>query len=115
MPDSYASLNNVTPVKFTTEKHIISPPTPKSKMLEEWNIEIKNLKVQLATDRYEKGFLEVQVKQFEEKNKKLLTEQRQFINEIHDLKNSLLVLNTENISPNKNKHEEQVIIFIFLY
>lgn len=48
-----------------------SPPTPTSLLLDEKGREVKLLKAQLDSEKYERGFLEVQVKQYEERLSKL--------------------------------------------
>lgn len=48
-----------------------SPPTPTSQLLDEKGREVKLLKAQLDSEKYERGFLEVQVKQYEERLTKL--------------------------------------------
>ncbi|XP_067641581.1 early endosome antigen 1 isoform X2 [Eurosta solidaginis] len=85
----------------------IVPPTPKSAMLEERTRELYNLRAQLETERYEKGLLEVQIKQNEDKIKKLNQDHKKLQQTIQDLKNDILTQNTEN-STTPNKDSEQM-------
>ncbi|XP_017477932.1 PREDICTED: major antigen isoform X2 [Rhagoletis zephyria] len=81
----------------------IVPPTPKSAMLEERTRELYNLRAQLETERYEKGLLEVQIKQNEEKIKKLNQDHKKLQQTIQALRNDILTQNaTESSSPNKD-------------
>ncbi|XP_039959028.1 rootletin isoform X2 [Bactrocera tryoni] len=86
----------------------IVPPTPKSAMLEERTRELYNLRAQLETERYEKGLLEVQIKQNEEKMKKLNQDHKKLQQTIQDLKNDILTQNTTESSSPKNKDGEQM-------
>ncbi|XP_036231926.2 GRIP and coiled-coil domain-containing protein 2 isoform X1 [Bactrocera oleae] len=86
----------------------IVPPTPKSAMLEERTRELYNLRAQLETERYEKGLLEVQIKQNEEKMKKLNQDHKKLQQTIQDLKNDILTQNTTEGSSPKNKDAEQM-------
>ncbi|XP_029408969.2 major antigen isoform X2 [Bactrocera dorsalis] len=86
----------------------IVPPTPKSAMLEERTRELYNLRAQLETERYEKGLLEVQIKQNEEKMKKLNQDHKKLHQTIQDLKNDILTQNTTESSSPKNKDGEQM-------
>lgn len=54
----------LSPIK-TTEFEIC-PPTPRTKILNEWSCENRQLKALVETERYEKGFLELQLKKKEE-------------------------------------------------
>ncbi|XP_004529555.1 major antigen isoform X2 [Ceratitis capitata] len=85
----------------------IVPPTPKSAMLEERTRELYNLRAQLETERYEKGLLEVQIKQNEEKMKKLNQDHKKLQQTIQDLKNDILTQTAESSSP-KCKDGEQI-------
>ncbi|XP_067641582.1 GRIP and coiled-coil domain-containing protein 2 isoform X3 [Eurosta solidaginis] len=62
---------------------------------------------QLETERYEKGLLEVQIKQNEDKIKKLNQDHKKLQQTIQDLKNDILTQNTEN-STTPNKDSEQM-------
>uniref|UniRef100_A0A0A1XBU1 Myosin-7 n=1 Tax=Zeugodacus cucurbitae TaxID=28588 RepID=A0A0A1XBU1_ZEUCU len=86
----------------------VVPPTPKSAMLEERTRELYNLRAQLETERYEKGLLEVQIKQNEEKMKKLNQDHKKLQQTIQDLKNDILTQNTTECSSPKNKDGEQL-------
>ncbi|XP_063706407.1 GRIP and coiled-coil domain-containing protein 2-like [Culicoides brevitarsis] len=83
-----------------------SPPTPTSQLLDEKGREVKLLKAQLDSEKYERGFLEVQVKQYEERLSKLMKDQKTYQHEINELNNKILSQETENFSPNRNFKEE---------
>ncbi|XP_053948709.1 GRIP and coiled-coil domain-containing protein 2 isoform X2 [Anastrepha ludens] len=78
------------------------PPTPKSAMLEERTRELYNLRAQLETERYEKGLLEVQIKQNEDKIRKLNQDHKKLQQTIQDLRNDILTQSTESSSPSKD-------------
>lgn len=71
---------------------------------------LNSLKLQLDTEQYERGVMEVQMKQYEEKILKLEKSQKTFSTTIEGLKNELIFAkNTENVSPNRNVKGEQII------
>lgn len=110
---------------------IAMPGTPRTKMMNSWNLENRNLKVmsgcvalslactsfrnniinfcvfiyrnqaQLETERYEKGYLEMQVKHSEEKLAKLDLDHKNSVAEIHDLKKYINQLRDDIASPNQ--------------
>ncbi|XP_013118955.2 golgin subfamily B member 1 isoform X1 [Stomoxys calcitrans] len=82
----------------------ISPTTPKSNLLEERTRELFNLRAQLETERYEKGLLEVQIKQNEDKILKLNQDNKKLLHQIQDLKNDLLV-STSDYSSSTNEDD----------
>lgn len=67
---SFLHLNFNTPQR-SPKNFKNSPPTPTSQLLDEKGREVKLLKAQLDSEKYERGFLEVQVKQYEERLSKL--------------------------------------------
>lgn len=89
-----------------TPKGKLSPPTPSGVMLDQKAREIKMLKAQLDAEKYERGFLEVQCKQYEEQMNKLTNERKQYQLEIERLKSDIASHDTENFSPNRNVKDE---------
>lgn len=77
-----------------------SPDTPKNRRLEQNMRELNKIRIQLETERYEKGFLEIQIKEGQEQIDRLQAQQRTHINELHELRNQLLYENDENRTPN---------------
>lgn len=59
-----------SPLRLGRQPPKISPPTPKTIILDERTKQLKELKAQLEAERYEKGYLEVQLKQLQDKNEK---------------------------------------------
>lgn len=94
-----------SPISTPNNKVRISPPTPN----EHKTRIVNSLKLQLDTEQYERGLMEVQLKQYEEKILKLEQSQKTFRTTIQGLKNDLLVKNTENLSPNREFKGEQII------
>lgn len=97
-----------SPLKTPTRATKISPSTPKSYMLEEKTKEMAQLRAELDTEKYENGLLEVQIQQNEQKIEKLTKDIKKQSIEMQELKNQLLAKDTENCSPNKKNHDEQV-------
>ncbi|XP_055371224.1 uncharacterized protein LOC129605466 [Condylostylus longicornis] len=86
-----ASLQNICSIPVESpaksqQNYKISPPTPKTHMLEEKNKELHILKASLETEKYERGYLEIQNKQYEEKIKKLENERKHYLSELQDLR-----------------------------
>lgn len=101
-----------SPVRFlqmgspiTTPNKKISPSTP----IEHKTRLLNSLKLQLDTEQYERGVMEVQMKQYEEKIKKLEQSQKTYRSTIEGLRNDLSAKDTENVSPNRNVKGEQII------
>ncbi|TMW47431.1 hypothetical protein DOY81_007488 [Sarcophaga bullata] len=88
----------------------VSPSTPKTFLLEERTRELFNLRAQLETERYEKGLLELQIKQNEDKIQKLNNDHKKLLQQIQDLKNDILVNSTAtgDGSTNRSGKENQV-------
>ncbi|KAM7347653.1 mushroom body defect isoform 3-T3 [Cochliomyia hominivorax] len=86
----------------------ISPSTPKSYLLEERTRELYNLRAQLETERYEKGLLEVQIKQNEDKIQKLNHDHKRLLQQIQDLKNDILVNTASDGCANRDGEENQI-------
>ncbi|XP_061392877.1 centromere-associated protein E [Musca vetustissima] len=87
----------------------ISPTTPKSYLLEERQRELYNLRAQLETERYEKGLLEVQIKQNEDKILKLNQDHKKLQHQIQDLKNDILLKTSDGTNAsNREGHVEQI-------
>ncbi|XP_073830569.1 mushroom body defect isoform X2 [Musca autumnalis] len=88
----------------------ISPTTPKSYLLEERQRELYNLRAQLETERYEKGLLEVQIKQNEDKILKLNQDHKKLQHQIQDLKNDIILKTSDGSSSSSNRegHEDQI-------
>uniref|UniRef100_A0A1I8N206 Uncharacterized protein n=1 Tax=Musca domestica TaxID=7370 RepID=A0A1I8N206_MUSDO len=87
----------------------ISPTTPKSYLLEERQRELYNLRAQLETERYEKGLLEVQIKQNEDKILKLNQDHKKLQHQIQDLKNDILLKTSDGTnSSNREGQVEQI-------
>ncbi|XP_055624263.1 centromere-associated protein E isoform X2 [Toxorhynchites rutilus septentrionalis] len=92
-----------SPLRLNSRLQRISPPTPKTIILDERTRQLKELKAQLEAERYEKGYLEVQLKQLQDKNDKFLEDKRKYLKEIRELKAELQTCNRENESPNKQR------------
>ncbi|KAL9886904.1 mushroom body defect isoform 1-T1 [Glossina fuscipes fuscipes] len=75
-----------------------SPLTPKTHLLEERTRELFALRAQLDTERYEKGLLEIQIKQNEDKILKLNQDHKRLIQQIQELKIDVLMKTNENNS-----------------
>lgn len=82
-----------------------SPDTPKNRRLEQNVRELNKIRIQLETERYEKGFLEIQIKEGQDQIERLQAQQRTHINELHELRNQLLYENDENKTPNVKDQE----------
>ncbi|KAJ6638168.1 hypothetical protein Bhyg_10901 [Pseudolycoriella hygida] len=95
----------LSPIK-AGDMEVICPPTPRTKVLNEWSSENRQLKAQVETERYEKTFLESQLKTKEEQINELNQERRKFLTEIHELKSTLAEKNMEDISVNENTQLE---------
>ncbi|XP_019535521.2 putative leucine-rich repeat-containing protein DDB_G0290503 isoform X2 [Aedes albopictus] len=92
-----------SPLRLGRQPPKISPPTPKTIILDERTKQLKELKAQLEAERYEKGYLEVQLKQLQDKNEKFLEDKRKYVKEIRELRTELQACNLENESPNKQR------------
>ncbi|XP_021697321.1 nuclear mitotic apparatus protein 1 isoform X2 [Aedes aegypti] len=92
-----------SPLRLGRQPPKISPPTPKTIILDERTKQLKELKAQLEAERYEKGYLEVQLKQLQDKNEKFLEDKRKYVKEIRELRTELQACNRENESPNKQR------------
>ncbi|XP_075156048.1 mushroom body defect isoform X3 [Haematobia irritans] len=86
----------------------ISPTTPKSYLLEERTRELYNLKAQLETERYEKGLLEVQIKQNEDEILKLSQEHKKLHHQIQDLKNEIILKTSDGDCTENHECDEQM-------
>lgn len=85
----------------TPKKSLLgSPDTPKNRRLEQNMRELNKIRIQLETERYERGFIEIQVKEGQEQIERLQAQQRTHISELHELRNQLLYENDENRAPN---------------
>lgn len=84
-----------------------SPDTPKNLRLEQNMRDLNKIRVQLETERYEKGFLEIQIKEGQDQITRLNAQQKVHINEIHELRNQLLYENDENRTPNLNDDKDK--------
>ncbi|EAT45812.1 AAEL002942-PA [Aedes aegypti] len=73
-----------SPLRLGRQPPKISPPTPKTIILDERTKQLKELKAQLEAERYEKGYLE-------------------YVKEIRELRTELQACNRENESPNKQR------------
>lgn len=82
-----------------------SPDTPKNRRLEQNVRELNKVRIQLETERYEKGFLEIQIKEGQDQIERLQAQQRTHINELHELRNQLMYENDENKTPNVQDQE----------
>lgn len=60
-----------SPLRPNKQPPKISPPTPRTIILDEKTKQLKELKAQLEAENYDKGYLEVQLKQLQDKNDKL--------------------------------------------
>ncbi|KAG4067391.1 hypothetical protein HA402_015827 [Bradysia odoriphaga] len=83
--------------------------TPKSKILNEWNAENRQLKAQVETERFERGFLEALLKKKEEEISDLHQERRKFQADIQQLKSKLTDKDTENIPVNYNDSQTEML------
>uniref|UniRef100_A0A1A9ZIH1 Uncharacterized protein n=1 Tax=Glossina pallidipes TaxID=7398 RepID=A0A1A9ZIH1_GLOPL len=83
-----------------------SPLTPKTHLLEERTRELFALRAQLDTERYEKGLLEIQIKQNEDKILKLNQDHKRLIQQIQELKIDVLMKTSENNSPVDREGDE---------
>lgn len=109
-----------SPKKSLAPEEKCTPPTPKTKLLDDWNSENRSLKALIETERFEKGYLEIQLKQSEDRVNELVAEHRRCLDEIHHLRNEQLSTDTENIAPNQNGQEYQVFcldaaVFLFFF
>lgn len=93
---------------LNTPKGKLSPPTPIGAIVDQKMREIHTLKAQLDSEKYERGYLEVQCKQYEEQISKLTNDKKHFQLEIERLKNDLETQDTENFSPNRTVKEEAI-------
>ncbi|CAO1399270.1 unnamed protein product [Diamesa serratosioi] len=91
-----------------TPKANKSPPTPTRQLFMEKTRELKTIKAQLDTERYERGCLEVQVKLNEEKILNMTQDRKKLNREIQELRSEHLSKDTENSSPNKLVRDEQL-------
>ncbi|XP_055709183.1 myosin-2 heavy chain isoform X2 [Phlebotomus papatasi] len=82
-----------------------SPSTPSAKLLDERSRELISVKAQLETERYEKSFLEMRIKEAEEKFLKSNQQQRMYIGEIKQLKEKLMYGDEQNIPQNREKKD----------
>lgn len=94
-----------SPIKTPNSKVRKTTPSPN----EHQTRIVNSLRLQLDTEQYERGILEVQMKQYEEKIIKFEKSQKTFCTTIESLKNELLAKDTENVSPNRNVKGEQII------
>ncbi|XP_055300989.1 restin homolog isoform X1 [Sitodiplosis mosellana] len=85
-----------------------SPQTPKSKMLNTWNLENRNLKAQLETERFERGYLEMQLNQCEKKLSKLDEDYKEAMTENNFLKKQIQTLD-ENDQIQQNAQTEVTV------
>lgn len=76
---------------LNTPKGKSSPPTPTGVLLDHRMREIKMLKAQLDSEKYERGCLEVQCQQYEDQMIKLKNEREQYQMEIERLKSDLVL------------------------
>lgn len=92
--------------RSTPKKRITgSPDTPKNRRLELNIRELNKVRIQLETERYEKGFLEIQIKEGQEQIDRLQAQQKTHIHELHELRNQLMYENDENKAPNLKDQE----------
>ncbi|KXJ75744.1 hypothetical protein RP20_CCG011133 [Aedes albopictus] len=98
-----------SPLRLGRQPPKISPPTPKTIILDERTKQLKELKAQLEAERYEKGYLEVQLKQLQDKNEKFLEDKRKYVKEIRELRTELQACNLENESPNKQRGSDHKV------
>lgn len=82
-----------------------SPSTPSAKLLDERSRELIFVKAQLETERYEKSFLEMRIKEAEENFLKSNQQQRAYIGEIKQLKEKLMYGDEQNIPQNREKKD----------
>ncbi|XP_055597905.1 uncharacterized protein LOC129747632 isoform X2 [Uranotaenia lowii] len=101
-----------SPIRPSRSESRISPPTPKTIILDERTRQLKELKAQLEAERYEKGYLEVQLKQLQDKNEKLLEDKSKHLKELRELKVELQNCNRENESPNKKRGVDHKLVRI---
>lgn len=89
-------------VALSTSKRRVngSPDTPKNRRLEQNIRELNRTRIQLETERYERGFLEIQIKEGQEQIDRLQAQQKVHISELNELRNQLLYENDENKTPN---------------
>ncbi|XP_065074895.1 uncharacterized protein mud isoform X2 [Ochlerotatus camptorhynchus] len=111
MPSRLTSSSDVldSPLRLNRQPPKISPPTPRTIILDEKTKQLKELKAQLEAENYDKGYLEVQLKQLQDKNDKLLEEKRQHVKEIRELRTELQASNRENESPNKQRSTDHKV------
>uniref|UniRef100_A0A1A9W418 Uncharacterized protein n=1 Tax=Glossina brevipalpis TaxID=37001 RepID=A0A1A9W418_9MUSC len=83
-----------------------SPLTPKTHLLEERTRELFTLRAQLDTELYEKGLLEIQIKQNEDKILKLNQDHRKLLQQIQELKMDVLMKTNENNSSVSRESDE---------
>ncbi|GAB0093453.1 hypothetical protein DMENIID0001_085940 [Sergentomyia squamirostris] len=93
-------MNLGSPIK-TPKK--VEPVTPSMKLHEERFKELISLRAQVETERYERNFLETQIKDMEEALKKADQRQKIHIVEIKQLKERLLYGDDQNIPDNQEK------------
>ncbi|XP_059615140.1 interaptin [Phlebotomus argentipes] len=87
-----------------------SPPTPAVKLLEDRSRELISVKAQLETERYEKNFLEAQLKETEERLRRANQQQKHYVVEIKQLKEKLLYGDEQNIPQNGEKKSGQSLV-----
>ncbi|XP_055551720.1 putative leucine-rich repeat-containing protein DDB_G0290503 isoform X2 [Wyeomyia smithii] len=92
-----------SPLRLNSRVPRLSPPTPKTVILDERTKQLKELKAQLEAERYEKGYLEMQLKQLQDKNERFMEDKRKHLKEIRELKAELQSGDRENESPNKQR------------
>lgn len=107
--DAMRTDDQVANVALSTPKKRLSgsPDTPKNLRLEQNMKDLNKIRVQLETERYEKGFLEIQLKEGQDQITRLNAQQKVHINEIHELRNQLLYENDENRTPNLNDGKDK--------
>uniref|UniRef100_A0A1A9VZT8 Uncharacterized protein n=1 Tax=Glossina brevipalpis TaxID=37001 RepID=A0A1A9VZT8_9MUSC len=82
-----------------------SPFTPKIRLLEERTRELFTLRAELETERYEKDFLEVQIKRNEDKILKLHQDNKELLHQLQELNIDILTKANENNSLNREDDE----------
>lgn len=91
---------SASPLNTPNKKTGRSPQTPKNRLMEQNMRKLNKVKIQLETERFEKGFLEIQIKDGEQEIQRLNEQQKLHMDEIHELKSQLLYDNIENRTPN---------------
>ncbi|XP_058829303.1 centrosome-associated protein CEP250 isoform X2 [Topomyia yanbarensis] len=92
-----------SPQRLSNRIPRLSPPTPKTVILDERTRQLKELKAVLEAERYEKGYLEIQLKQLQDKNDRFVEDKRKLLKDIRELSAKLQSCNQENESPNKQR------------